>query len=61
MSKTARKAKAMCDTCSFVYDKNVNFTFNDRKEFNLTTVNTGMYLLQISSNGKTQQHRIVIE
>ena len=21
MSKTARKAKAMCDTCSFVYDK----------------------------------------
>ena len=23
MSKTARKAKAMCDTCSFVYDKKV--------------------------------------
>ena len=23
MSKTARKAKAMCDSCSFVYDKKV--------------------------------------
>tara|TARA_R110000868_G_scaffold35793_2_gene127797 strand:- start:180 stop:470 length:291 start_codon:yes stop_codon:yes gene_type:complete len=23
MSKTAKKAKAMCDTCSFVYDKKV--------------------------------------
>lgn len=44
-----------------VYDKQMFFSFNDRKEINLNNVNTGMYLLQITSEGRSQQLRLVIE
>jgi hypothetical protein len=44
-----------------IYDENLYFTYNDRKEINLTDFNTGMYLLQITSKGRAQQIKLVVE
>lgn len=44
-----------------VYDENLTFSQNARKRINLTGVKTGMYILQITSEGRSQQLRLVIE
>ncbi|MGB1039899.1 MAG: T9SS type A sorting domain-containing protein, partial [Flavobacteriales bacterium] len=44
-----------------VYDNQHNFTQNGQKQIQVTNLNSGVYVLLIQSDGKLEQHRVVIQ
>ena len=44
-----------------VYDNQMYFTKNGKKQIEVNSLNSGVYILLLQSEGKLEQHRIVIE